>query len=89
MDGRGFGTKQDFIPLFSFMYVYILWQGQKVVLAILEFEFVNIFYSKFQVVSTFYLCSKFCVEIDFFAATEAVNVGVDVRGFGNKLFIYT
>ena len=48
VDRRGFGTKQDFIPLFFFMYVYILWQGQKAVLTIVEFEFVDIFYSKFQ-----------------------------------------
>ena len=34
-----FGTKQDFIPLFFIMYVQILWQGQKAVLTIVEFEF--------------------------------------------------
>ncbi len=28
VDIRGFGTKQDFIPLFFFMYVDILWQNQ-------------------------------------------------------------
>ena len=39
LDRRGFGTKQDFIPLFFFMYVQILWQGQKAVLTIVEFEF--------------------------------------------------
>ena len=59
---RGFGTKQDFIPLFFFMDVQILWQGQKAVLSIVEFEFFDIFYSKFQLVSTLYICSKFCVE---------------------------
>ena len=47
---------------FLFMYVYILWQGQKAVLTILEFEFVDIFYTKFQLLSTFSICSKFCVE---------------------------
>ena len=61
-DGRGFGIKHDFIPLFFFMYVYILWQGQKAVLTLVEFEFVDIFYSKFQLVSTCSICSKFCVE---------------------------
>ena len=40
VDRRGFGTKQDFIPLFFFMYVQILWQGQKAVLTIIvEFDF--------------------------------------------------
>ena len=62
VDRRGFGIKQDFIPLFFFMYVYILWQGQNAVLTFVEFEFVDIFYSKFQLVSTFSICSKFCVE---------------------------
>ena len=62
VDTRGFGIKQDFIPLFFFMYLYILWQGQKAVVTIVEFEFVDIFYSKFQLVSTFSTCSKFCVE---------------------------
>ena len=38
-DRRGFGTKQDFIPLFFFVYVQILWQGQKAVLIIVEFGF--------------------------------------------------
>ena len=32
VDRRCFGTKQDYIPLFFFMYVQILWQGQKAVL---------------------------------------------------------
>ena len=62
VDIRGFGTKQDFIPLFFFMHVQILWQGQKAVLTIVEFEFFDIFYSEFQLVSTFSICSKFCVE---------------------------
>ena len=62
VDRRGFGIKQDFIPLFFFMYVQNLWQGQKAVLTIVEFEFFDIFYSKFQLVSTFSICSKFCVE---------------------------
>ena len=30
--------------LFFFMHVQILWQGQKAVLPIVEFEFLNIFY---------------------------------------------
>ena len=62
VDRRGFRIKQDFIPLFFFMYVYILWQGQKAVFTIVEFEFVDIFCSKFQLVSTFSICSKFCVD---------------------------
>ena len=62
MDRRGFGIKQDFIPLFFFIYVQILWQGQKAVLTIVEFYFLGIFSSKFQLVSTFSICSKFCVE---------------------------
>ena len=70
MDKRGFGTKQDLIPLFFFMYVQNLRQGQKAVLTIVEFEFFDIFYSKFQLVSTFSICSKFCVENwPFFAVT--------------------
>ena len=40
------------------MYVYILWQGRKEVLTILEFAFVDNFYSKFQLVLTFSICSK-------------------------------
>ena len=35
------------------MYVQNLWQGQKAVLTIVEFEFFDIIYSKFQLVSTF------------------------------------
>ena len=41
--------------------VQILWQGQRAVLTIVEFEFFDIFYSKFQLVSTFSICSKFWV----------------------------
>ena len=59
---KRFGIKQDFISLFSFMYVQILCQGQKAILTIVEFEFFDIFYSKFQLVSTFSICSQFCVE---------------------------
>ena len=33
---------------FFFMYVYILWQGQKAVLTIVVYELVDILYSKFQ-----------------------------------------
>ena len=66
VDRRGFGTKQDFIPLFFFMYVQNLWQHQKAVLTIVEFDFFDIFYSKFKLVSTFSIWSKFCVENCFF-----------------------
>ena len=69
-----FGTKQDFILLIFFMYVQNLWQCQKAVLTIVEFEFFDIFYSKFQLVSTFSICSKFWVENWlFFAVTWAAN----------------
>ena len=46
-DRRGFGIKQDLNPLFFFIYEYILWQDQKAVFIVVEFEFVDIFYSKF------------------------------------------
>ena len=39
-----------------------LWQGQKAVLTIVEFDFFDIFYSKFQLVSTFSICTRFCIE---------------------------
>ena len=55
------------------MYVHILWQGQKTVLTIVEFKFVDIFYSKFQLVSTFSICSKFWMKIGYFAVTWAAN----------------
>ena len=55
------------------MYVQNLWQGQKAVLTIVEFEFFDIFYSKFQLVSTFSIWSKLCVENWLFAVTWAAN----------------
>ena len=57
-----FWNQTRLYSFFVFMYVYILWQGQKAVLTILEFEVVDIFYFKFQLVSTFSICSKFCAE---------------------------
>ena len=51
--------------LYSFVFLYIcskLWQGHKAVLTIIEFEYFDIFFSKFQLVSTFSICNKFCVE---------------------------
>ena len=42
--------------------MFILWQGQKAVLTIVEFEFLGTFCSKCQLVSTFSISSKFCVE---------------------------
>ena len=92
VDRRGFGTKQDLITLFFYMHVQILWQSQKAVLTIVEFEFFGIFYSKFQSVSTSSICSNFCVENWLLCCDLICNeqhVGVDVRGFGNQLFIYT
>ena len=63
VDRRVFGLKQDVIPLFFFIYVQNLWQGQKAVLTIIcRIWIFDIFYSKFQLVSTFSICSKFCVE---------------------------
>ena len=55
------------------MYVQNLWQGQKVVLTIVEFELFDIFHSKFQLVSTSSICSKFFVQIGFFVVTWAAN----------------
>ena len=55
------------------MYVQILWQDQKAGLTVVELEFFDIFCSKFQLVSTFSNCSKFCVEIGFFAVTWSAN----------------
>ena len=55
------------------MYVHILLQGQKAVLTSVEFDFFDIVYSKLQLVSTFSIYSKFCVEIGFFAVTWAAN----------------
>ena len=54
--------KQDFIPLCFSLCVFKIYDGHKAVLTIAEFEFFDIFYSKFQLVSTFSICSKFCVE---------------------------
>ena len=62
VDRRGFGTKQDCIPLFFFMHVQILWQGQKAVLTIVELDFLLSSVLNFNLVSTFSICSKFCVE---------------------------
>ena len=47
---------------FSLCMFKFLWQGQKAALTIVEFEIFDIFYSKLQLVSTFSICSKFCVE---------------------------
>ena len=66
-------SNKTFFPLFFFMYVQILWQGQKAVLTIVEFGFFGIFCSKFQLASTFSICSKFCVENWIFAVTWAAN----------------
>ena len=64
VDRRSLESNKTFFPLFFFMYVYILWQyiapqqqDQKTVFSIVEFEFVDMFYSKFQLVSTFSICS--------------------------------
>ena len=92
VDRRDFGTKQDFIPLFFFMHVKIIWQGQKAVLTVVEFKIFDIFCFKFQLVSTFSICSKFCVENGLLCCDPICKwvtcAWVDVRGFGNQLFIY-
>ncbi len=92
---RGFGTKQDFIPFFFSMYADILWQNQICSYNESIFLFVDIFHSKFQlVVSTFFICSEFCVENWLFCSVwrklhQVSNMsGLDVRGFGNGLFKY-
>ena len=64
--------KQDFILLFFFMCLQILWEGQKAVLTIAEFFY--IFYSKFQLVSIFPFAVNFVLKMDFFAVTWAANV---------------
>ena len=40
-------NKTLFLCFYVCMYTYILWQGQKAILTIVEFEFVDIFNSKF------------------------------------------
>ena len=55
------------------MYVQNLWKGEKAVLTIVEFEFFDIFYSRFQLVSTFSIAVNFVLKIDFFAVTCAAN----------------
>ena len=47
--------------------------GSEAVLTIVEFEFFDIFYSKFQLVSTFSICSNFVLKIGFFAVTWSAN----------------
>ena len=67
VDRRGFGIKQNFILLFFFMCVQNLWQGQKAVLTIVEFELFDIFYSKFQLVDQhFPFVVNFVFKIGFF-----------------------
>ena len=91
VDRRGFGTKQDFIPLFFFMHVQILWQGQNAVLRIVKFELCDIFYSKFQLISTFSICSKFCVENCLLCCDlicKWVTCRSGCKSFGNQLFKY-
>ena len=61
------------ILLLFFMHVQILWQGQKAVLTIVEFEFFDIFCSKFQLVSTFHIAVTFVLKIGLFAVTWSVN----------------
>ena len=51
--------------LYSFVFLYVcskFMTGSEAVLTIVELEFFDIFYSKFQLVSAFSICSKFCVE---------------------------
>ena len=92
VDRRGCGNKQDFIPLFFFIYVYILWQGQKAVPTIVEIEFVDIFYSKFQLVLTFSICSEVCVENWFlccYLSFKWVTCRCGCKRFWKSAFIYS
>ena len=92
VDRRAFGIKQDFIPLFFFMYVQNLWQGLKAVLTIVEFEFFDIVYSKFQLVPRFSICSKFCVENWLLCcdlSCKWVTCRSGCQKFGNELFKYS
>ena len=82
--------------LSSFVFLYV-WSkfvtGSETVLTIAEFEFFDIFYSKFQIVSTFSICSKFCVE-NWFLCCDLSCKWVTCRsgckrGFGNQLFKYS
>ena len=59
------GIQKDFIPFF-FHYVFSNFKTWSTVFTIVEFEFFDIFYFKFQLVLTFSICSKFCVENCFF-----------------------
>ena len=50
--------------------IYVRVRKQFLQLSIVEFEFFDIFYSKFQLMSTFYIWSKFlCWKLTFFAVT--------------------
>ena len=59
--------------LFFSRYAQILWQDQKAVLTIVEFEFFDIFYSTFQLVPTFPFAVNFLLKIGIFAVTWAAN----------------
>ena len=81
---------KDFIPLVFFMHVQILWQGQKAVLTIVEFEFFDIFYSKFQLVSTFSFAVNVMLKTGFFCCDlncKWVTCRSACKRFGNQLFI--
>ena len=52
------------------MHVQILWQGQKAVLTIVEYDFFDIFYLKFQYFS---FAVNFVLKIGFFAVTWSAN----------------
>ena len=55
------------------MNVQNLWQGQKAVLTIVEFEFFDIFYPQFQLVSTLSIWINFMLKMGFYAVTWAAN----------------
>ena len=70
---EGLESNKTLFLCFFFMYVYILWQGQKAVLTIFEFEFVDIFYSDFNQLQHFPFAVNFVLKIGFFAVTWAAN----------------
>ena len=83
-------SNKTFFLCFSLCKCIFYDRTRKQFLHILEIEFVDIFYPKFQLVSTFSICSTFCVENWLLCCDLSCKwVGVDVGGSGNELFIYS
>ena len=71
--------------------MFLFRDGQKAVLTNVEFESVDILYSICQQYRRLPFAVNLVLKIGYFAVTWAANeqhVGVDVRGFWNKLFKY-